>query len=133
MSEQNSNLLLNGDFTERDRHWGVPSPDTAKFENGYCLVQAGAECHQIIHATEGKYRLTLKMKADPHFICKAWVLLAPSFTLISLEPFSGNDWSVQYLDFEAPADNTLITVKLGSDYRQPHFGAYFDDVRLESR
>lgn len=137
MSQQSStaNLLLNGDFTEEGQHWTPNSPEKARYEDGYCVLQApGLITQDVTITSEGEFRLSVKMKTERGSACAAQVLLHPSWEVRRLGIGGGNPWSAHFVDFTVPAGTNKVSIKLeANDGPFDTFGSYFDDVRLEQR
>lgn len=133
MSEQPEiNLLKNGNFAQQGQHWKVELEGKARFEDGHCVLQApGSITQEVAIAAEGNLRISVKMKAEKGSACTTQVLLHPSWEVRRLDIGGGTDWASQFVDFQAPAGTTKITVKLeANDGPLDQFGSYFKDVIL---
>jgi hypothetical protein len=137
MPEQSStaNLLLNGEFTQEDQYWTTDTSEKARYEDGYCVLQApGLITQNVTIASEGEFRFSVKMKTERGCACTAQVLLHPSWQVRRLDIGGGTPWSAQFIDFSVPAGTNKVSIKLQANNGPfDTFGSYFDDVRLERR
>ena len=137
MSQPSStaNLLLNGDFTEEGQHWSPNSPEKARYEDGYCVLQApGLITQDVTIASGGEFRFSVKMKSEQGCACTAQVLLHPSWEMRRLDISGGTPWSAHFVDLTVPAGTNKVSIKLeANDGPFDTFGSYFDEVKLEQR
>lgn len=137
MSQQSStfNLLRNSEFTQEGQYWTTDTPQKARYEDGYCVLQApGMITQDVTIASEGEFRFSVKMKTEQGCACAAQVLLHPSGETQRLNIGGGTPWSAHFVDFTAPKDTNKMSIKLeANDGPFDTFGSYFDDVKLEQR
>ena len=137
MSQQSStaNLLRNGEFTQEGQYWTTETQQKARYEDGYCVLQApGLITQDVTIASEGEFRFSVKMKTEQGSACTAQVLLHPSWEMRRLDIGGAPPWSAHFVDFTVPAGTNKVSIKLqANDGPFDTFGSYFDDVRLEQR
>ena len=133
MSQQN--LLLNPVFSDEGQHWNPDVPGKAQYEDDCCALQTPGSISQSVKITEGgPYRFSVKMKSLQGAACRARLQMNSSSEVQELAVGGGTNWSFQYVDFNAPANTTNMTVTLESnDGSFTEFQSFFDDVVLERR
>lgn len=131
-AKDDSNLLLNGNFSNSGKDWNPNSQAKVKFEDGYCALHAQAQITQNVKIdAAGNFEFSARMKTDSGYACRATLEMLPSHQTVFLHIGGGIPWTKQEQIVNAPAGTTEMIVTLrGDDGPQGSFGCFFDYALL---